>query len=95
MMDDWPAMRKWSLDYFAEKFGDREVDVQFGRDASGNYEADREKFRRTMIFSHFIEKVRTSGVTNDFYITANNNSANKQALAGALGRHRADPRIPR
>jgi len=80
MMDDWPAVRKWSLDYFDEKFGDREVDVQFGRDASGNYEADRERFRRTMIFSHFIEKVRTSGVTNDFYITANNNSANKQAL---------------
>ena len=24
MMDDWPAMRKWNLDYFAEKFGDRD-----------------------------------------------------------------------
>ena len=46
----------------------------------GNYEADREKFRRKMIFSDFIEKVRTSGVTNDFYITASNNSANKDAL---------------
>jgi hypothetical protein len=80
MMDDWPALRKWSLDYFVEKFGDREVDVQFGRDASGKYEEDREKFRRKMIFSHFIEMVRTSGVTNDFYITANNNSANKAAL---------------
>jgi hypothetical protein len=80
MMDDWPALRKWSLDYFDEKFGDREVDVQFGRDASGNYEEDREKFRRKMIFSRFIEKVRTSKVTNDFYITANNNTANKDAL---------------
>jgi len=80
MMDDWPALRKWSLDYFDEKFGDREVDVQFGRDASGNYEEDREKFRRKMIFSRFIEKVRTSRVTNDFYITANNNTANKDAL---------------
>ena len=33
MMDDWPAMRKWNLDYFAEKFGDREVEVQMGRTA--------------------------------------------------------------
>ena len=80
MMDDWPALRKWSLDYFAEKFGDREVEVQIGRDASGNYEVEREKFRRKMTFSEFIEKVRTAGVTNDFYITANNNSANKDAL---------------
>src|SRR4051812_46607256 len=31
MMDDWPAMKKWNLDYFAEKFGDREIEVQTGR----------------------------------------------------------------
>ena len=80
MMDDWPALQKWSLDYFDETFGDREVDVQFGRDASCKYEEDREAFRRRMIFSRFIEQVRVAGVSNDFYITANNNSANKQAL---------------
>ena len=80
MMDDWPALRKWGLDYFAEKFGDREVDVQSGRDASGRFEEDREKFRRKMAFSEYVEKVRTAGVTNDFYITANNNSANRNAL---------------
>jgi hypothetical protein len=80
MMDDWPALGKWSLDYFAGKFGDREVDVQLGRDASDNYEEDREKFRRKMIFARFIEKVRTAGRTNDFYITANNTSANRDAL---------------
>jgi len=80
MMDGWPALWKWGLDYFAETFADREVDVQVGRNAGGNYEAQREKFRRKMIFSDFIEKVRTSGVTNDFYITASNNSANKDTL---------------
>jgi hypothetical protein len=82
MMDDWPAMRRWNLDFFSEKFGAREVDVQVGRNAAGNanYEAEREKFRRKMMFSEFVEKVRTSGVTNDFYITAGNNSANKNTL---------------
>jgi hypothetical protein len=80
MMDDWPALRKWSLDYFSEKLGDREVDVQLGRDANANYEIQREKLRRKMLFSEFIEKVRTAGVTNDFYITASNNSINKGAL---------------
>ncbi len=80
MMDDWPALAKWSLDYFAHNFGDREVDVQVGRNAGGNYEADREKYRSKMIFSDFIDKVRTSGVSNDIYITASNNSANKETL---------------
>ena len=44
MMDDWPAMRKWNLDYFAEQFGDRVVEVQMGRTAGANYETEREKF---------------------------------------------------
>jgi hypothetical protein len=82
MMDDWPALRLWNLDYFGEKLGTREVDVQMGRNAADptSYEADREKFRRKMVFSEYIEKVRTSGVTNDFYITAGNNSSNKNTL---------------
>ena len=80
MMDDWPALQKWTLDHFAETFGDREVNVQVGRNADANYEARREQFRRKMIFSDFIERVRTSGVTNDFYITASNNAGNKDAL---------------
>jgi hypothetical protein len=81
MMDDWPALRKWSLDYFAEAFGDRPVEVQAGRDAGANYETEREKYARQMRFGEFIEKVRTAGVTNDFYLTANNNTNNKTTLA--------------
>ena len=33
MMDDWPAMRKWNLDFFHEQFGEREIEVQMGRNA--------------------------------------------------------------
>ena len=80
MMDDWPALGKWSLDYFAERFGDRHVEVQLGRDASGRYEEERDQYRRKMALSRFIDKVRTSGTTNDLYITANNTSANRDAL---------------
>ncbi len=80
MMDDWPALRKWSLEYFVARFGDREVDVQFELDTRGQYEAVREKSHFKMIFSGFINKVRTLGVTNDFYITASNNHTNKDAL---------------
>ena len=80
MMDDWPAMRKWNLDYFAEKFGDREVEVQMGRTAGANYETEQEKFMTRIRFGDFVEKVRTAGETNDFYLTAKNNSSNRKML---------------
>jgi ribosomal protein L16 Arg81 hydroxylase len=83
MMDDWPAMRKWSLDYFAENFGEREVEVQMNRNAGdqgAQYETNRERFVGKIKFGEFIEKARTVGETNDFYLTANNNSSNRSIL---------------
>ncbi|MHC5543879.1 cupin-like domain-containing protein, partial [Singulisphaera rosea] len=80
MMEDWPALQKWGLDYFETKFGDREVEVQFGRNAGANYEIEREKYLSRMLFADFVNQVRNAGVTNDFYLTANNNSKNKTAL---------------
>ncbi|MFI5455775.1 MAG: DUF6065 family protein [Isosphaerales bacterium] len=80
MMDDWPAMRKWNLDYFAATFGDREVEVQMGRNAGANYETAQEKYTSRIRFRDFVENVRTAGETNDFYLTAKNNSANRQVL---------------
>ena len=81
MMDDWPAMRKWDLDYFAERFGDRVVEVQMGRTKGANYETEREKYIQKIRFGDFVEKIRTAGQTNDYYLTANNSSANRQILA--------------
>ncbi len=84
MIDDWPALQKWSLDFFSERFGDREVEVQVDRKAAGHYdELERMNYartNRTMRFSEFIDKLRTAGVTNDFYMTANNSASNQNAL---------------
>ena len=85
MMDDWPAMRKWNLDYFAQNFGDREIEVQFGRTAGENYEIECEKYTRKVRMADFVEMVRNAENTNDFYLTANNNSRNKKRSARALG----------
>jgi hypothetical protein len=80
MMDDWPALSKWNLDYFASQFGDREVEVQMGRTAGENYEVEREKFARKVRFGDFVGMIRSAGETNDFYLTANNNSSNRSVL---------------
>ncbi|MBP0594549.1 cupin-like domain-containing protein [Paraburkholderia sp. LEh10] len=79
--DSWPARSKWSFDYFRERCGDAEVEVQFGRDADADYEINQPVLRRTMRFRDFVDLVETGGVTNGFYMTANNASRNRVALA--------------
>jgi len=74
-------MRKWSLDYFDSRFGDREIEVQLGRNADERYEIDQTKYVSKLKFRDYIRKIKTAGVTNDFYLTANNNSHNKTVLA--------------
>jgi hypothetical protein len=81
MMEDWPALKKWNLDFFVENFGNREIEVQFGRNAGENYEIEREKYLKMVNVADFVEMVRTAGNTNDFYLTANNNSSNKKVLS--------------
>jgi hypothetical protein len=81
MMEDWPALGKWDLDYFAGRFADREVEVQMGRNASPNYEINADQFVTRIRFGDFLQKVRSAGETNDFYLTAHNDSHNRRALS--------------
>ncbi|WP_283151203.1 cupin-like domain-containing protein [Silvimonas soli] len=81
MMDQWPAMQKWSLDYFADRCGERAVEVQFGRNSNEHYELDKRRHEKSMRFAEFVQLVRTHSPTNDFYMTAYNDSHNRQALA--------------
>lgn len=81
MMDDWPAMTRWNLDYFRQRFAGREVEVQFGREADADYELNSVAHRRRMGFGEYVELVRRAGRSNDFYMTANNDSLNRLALA--------------
>lgn len=80
MLDDCPARSKWSVDYFQQHFGERQVEVQFGRDADQQYEMNSIAHKRVMGFGEYAGLVRGSGRTNDFYMTANNDSKNRAAL---------------
>ncbi len=46
MMDDWPAMAKWSPAYFRAHYAQREVEVQFGREADDQYEMNSVAHKR-------------------------------------------------
>ncbi|MBV7537118.1 cupin-like domain-containing protein [Duganella sp. sic0402] len=86
MLDDAPARSKWSFDYLASLLGEREVEVQFGRNADADYEQNSAAHRRRMPFADYVALVREAGVTNDFYMTANNDAHNQ----GPLGELMAD-----
>lgn len=81
MLDDWPALNKWNLDYFETTVGEATVEIQFGRSTNSNYELERDRFVRHMLFREFIDLLRKQETTNDYYCTANNNSSNRRALA--------------
>jgi ribosomal protein L16 Arg81 hydroxylase len=79
--DSWPARTLWNFDYFRARCGDCEVEVQLGRNADPNYEINQPNLKRIMPFREYVDLVEKSGPTNDFYMTANNTSQNRQSLA--------------
>lgn len=80
MLDDWAARSKWSLDWLETQFGEREIEVQFGRNADIEYEMNSIAHKRKMPFGEYLAMVEGGGRTNDFYMTANNDGHNRQAL---------------
>lgn len=83
LIDHWPARRLWSLDYFAERLGDPEVEVQVGRESDAEYELRSPEHKQLMPFRQLLAMLRDDPTTNDFYVTANNCGHNRRAL-GAL-----------
>lgn len=78
--DEWPARTLWNFDYLRARCGDREVEVQFGRDEDTKYEINSVDHKRKMRFGDYVDLVERSGATNNFYMTANNTSQNRVAL---------------
>jgi ribosomal protein L16 Arg81 hydroxylase len=85
MMEDWPALSRWNLDYLKEKCGDRPVEIQFGRDADELYEINGNHHKKTMPLAEYIDLIHATGETNDFYMTANNFQHNADALQPLWG----------
>src|SRR6185437_4222056 len=79
-LDDWPALTRWTRQYFQQRFGDRLVEVQANRHADPHYEINASKHQKTMRFRDFVELVESLGPSNDWYITARNGGTNQEQL---------------
>ena len=84
LVDHWPAIELWTLDYLDEKVGGAVVQVQFGRDA-GHSELDKEKMAGAAHVRDISASIRAVESSNDFYVTAYDSDANRTALADLWG----------
>lgn len=80
-MDGWPALETWTSDYLASMVGDREVEVQAGRESDIDFERRKTKHTVRIPFSDFIARTAAPARSNDIYLTAYNSEANHEALA--------------
>jgi len=81
LVDHWPALTKWSLDYLADRVGDATVELQAQRTSAEYYELAKDRHKRMMRMDAVIDAIRKAGTSNDFYVTAYNDTTNKQTLA--------------
>lgn len=81
MIDHWPAMKLWSLDYFAQKCGNPEIEVQWDRGSEPDYEVRSHALRKRTFWADLLRLLADDPHTNDFYVTANNGNTNREALA--------------
>ena len=86
---DWPALQRWSFAEFKRRYGSMTVQVQAGRDKDADFEVNKVRHRHDTNFAAFLDRVATSGVTNDEYLTANNELLRRPDFVRPARRHRS------
>lgn len=72
LLEDWPALKRWTPEWLAGRFGGEEVEVMAGRDSDADPDFNAERLRRTLPFRDWVARMREAGETNDLYLVARN-----------------------
>jgi ribosomal protein L16 Arg81 hydroxylase len=80
----WPAMKRWSPQDLAERFGHLQVEIQAERSADSNYEQNKLNHKRSVRLADFVATVLAGGASNDYYLTANNEALRQPGFAPLL-----------
>ena len=81
-LDHWKALTLWTPNYLKEHYGQHTVEIQANRQSDPQYELNTDRHKTLMGFAEYIDTITTAGVTNDYYMTANNANRNTQILQG-------------
>jgi len=84
LLEDWPALSRWTLEWLAERFGGEEVEVMAGRDSDADPDFNAERLRRTLPFGDWVARMREAGETNDMYVVARNSLLLREAFRPLL-----------
>lgn len=63
--------RKWTPEYLSEKIGDKEIEIQYGRERDRQYERNSSMHKKKILMREYI-KLLNKGESNNYYMTANN-----------------------
>jgi hypothetical protein len=81
LVTNWPALGKWTPEYFRDHFRDVPVNVTTDRESDPIYDARTEAHTQSMTMGEFAERVLAGKTTNDFYMVARNKNVAQAALA--------------
>jgi hypothetical protein len=90
LLEDWPALSRWTPEWLAERFGGEEVEVMAGRDSDADPDFNAERLRRTLPLRELVARMRGAGETDDVYLVARNSLLLREAFRPLL----ADLRAP-
>lgn len=77
MTAGWKAVGLWTPEYFADRFGDCQVEVTTGRNADPDHEYNVAQHKRSMLMRDYVRLVVEGGKTNDYYLVAQNYLLNR------------------
>jgi hypothetical protein len=84
MTAKWRAIGKWTPEFLREQYGDEKVEVMLDRSSDPDYEWHLDRHRREVVLRDFVDAVLTGGITNDYYMVANNRTLARSAFAELL-----------
>ena len=88
LLEDWPALKRWTPAWMAERFGDERVEVMAGRDAEALPDLHADRLRREVPLRELLARFE-GGPTNDMYLVARNSLLLRDAFRPLLDDLRA------
>lgn len=84
LLEDWPALKRWTPEWLAERFGGEQVEVMAGRDAEPDPDFHAERLKHTLPLRELVSRVRGTGASDDVYLVARNSLLLREAFRPLL-----------
>ncbi len=73
VVNEWPALEKWTDADLKERAGSVQAQVCLGRDGADDPDINIAQFFHTLPFGEVVDRIAAAGESNDIYLVGNNN----------------------